>query len=542
MQEEILRVAQAVSGAVKMRLMDLDGVSLAETEADLRTKLIPADEDVEGEVLFEINAGVDPDLPIAPNVDYEYEEMTPEQREVFEAMQEEELEYEELEDDFVALASGGELLVKGAAAEPTAEDVKGVLDKDIKAVKGSLISDTDFRKILSEDRKALGLPDKQPEAPAKASKGVLRKKKEAELAEAEDELTEDKKRPKQVQFEDTEMPLDAAPMSGLELMGFGHKKPNKNETVKDEKMKVLPGGGKLILRTVQKQSEAAASRKDSDGKAPHPTQPPKEGELADYNSEDEGDVYEEEVFDDPNYSDDGQGEADLEDMPYRVDSDRSHITKSDDEQKDFSVSDDEAPMTTDQLKQLYKEYKEDKERMAKEKGGPVGRPAGKPEAEVVATPWDYTQDKLAQAQAYDDGSKAVINDAEFLKKTPKADKECADAPGGRKKPTNYFYMEVVDDNDQVKPMQPKPRREKTEQNAHRIPTQVPSRRKDETPEEKAERKKQAKEIKDSIRQRNREFKDEFKRMKKDYLRQQNRVKETDPLQGVSRHTLKADEA
>lgn len=46
---------------------------------------------------------------LKPDIDYKLEEMTKEQREVFEALQaDEEGIYEELEDDFVALANGGE--------------------------------------------------------------------------------------------------------------------------------------------------------------------------------------------------------------------------------------------------------------------------------------------------------------------------------------------------------------------------------------------------------------------------------------------------
>ena len=45
-----------------------------------------------------------PKVAPKPDIDYEPEEMTEEQKEVFESLQNDELAYEELEDDFIKMA------------------------------------------------------------------------------------------------------------------------------------------------------------------------------------------------------------------------------------------------------------------------------------------------------------------------------------------------------------------------------------------------------------------------------------------------------
>lgn len=549
---------------VKMRLMDIDGIIIADKDKDnLRNRLVPEEEEAEGEVVFEINTGVDPSIPIAPNVDYEYEEMTPEQREVFEAMQHADEGYEELEDDFVRMATGGESILTETPALTTIQDIQNAMNNDIKQVKGSLLSHDEFKKIIEQDRKALGLPPKSTDTKDQNKpKTVLKKpapkaKMEeippsADLAE-EEELPEEKNKQKQVQFAPTEVDMSVG-LGGMEMFGIGPQKMKKGEVVTDEKMQILPGGGRLILRTVQKSAgkkdeksdtqtdEPASKRPKAKDQDPHDDDDDDEEAWEDDAdmSDEEGEVYEEEVFDDENFSDEGYDE-DIEDLPYVVDPNRSHISKSDGEGKEYSESDDESPMTNDQLRQLYKEYKENKAKQAqggKQKMAPPPPEKEEEEEEVECTPWDYHNDKLAQAQAYEEVGKVVIDDDYYIGKPKPDGGSCAQAPAGNKKHTNYFCMEVVKDNDDVKPVPPKPKKQKIDKTAHKIDSQVPARKREETKEEKAERKKMAKEIKDAKRDRNREFKTEFKKMKNDLVKQRNRTKLADPLQGISKHVIK----
>ncbi len=56
------------------------------------------------------NYDIVPDIKM--DVDYEEKEMTTEQKEVFQALQNEEDLYEDLEDDFVMMAKGGDDIMK----------------------------------------------------------------------------------------------------------------------------------------------------------------------------------------------------------------------------------------------------------------------------------------------------------------------------------------------------------------------------------------------------------------------------------------------
>ena len=59
---------------MKTKQLDFEGVQISQKQQKNKREIFEDEED--GEIIFEINVGVDPSLPIAPNVDYEFEEMT----------------------------------------------------------------------------------------------------------------------------------------------------------------------------------------------------------------------------------------------------------------------------------------------------------------------------------------------------------------------------------------------------------------------------------------------------------------------------------
>lgn len=62
-----------------------------------------------GEIVFEINTAVNNEYELKPNIDYEYNEMNDEQKEVYKAMIDDGEGYEELDDNFVLIANDGQV-------------------------------------------------------------------------------------------------------------------------------------------------------------------------------------------------------------------------------------------------------------------------------------------------------------------------------------------------------------------------------------------------------------------------------------------------
>lgn len=432
-------------------------------------------------------------------MDYEFEEMTAEQREVFEAMQHEDEGYEELEDNFMVLATGGEDILKYEEDE----DYTKILDEDINEVKGNLLSHEAFKKIIAEDRKLLQIE-------LKNNKGDFE----------EEEITENKPKTQKKANEKNDK-VEISENNELDMFASGPKRTNKNVVVEEEKVQVLSGGGKLIIRKVQK----TGTKKASESYDQHDIT-----EQANENSQEEKD-------------DQLLQEEDDEDMPYEVDDQLSTPPDSENSKKDFSESEEEVPLTNDQLKQLYTDYKQNKTKEID-----VNKPIKSKKTEKVVeneevvekTAYFYHDDLLAQAQECETGDTAYISDSEYIPLNEKPQVECQSAPLGYKKHTNFFCMEVVKDNDEVKPLPRKPKKVKEDKNQHKIDVKVPPRDKNETKEEKAQRKQNVKAIKEASVQRNREFKAKFQEMKTQYLHQQIRIKESDSLAGVSKFTVRTE--
>ena len=94
-----------ISEGVRMRMFDEEGLPYDPERAAREMK--EAEED-QGEIVFELNVGVKPGTRVTRHMDFEEWEMTPDQREVFQALEcEEEGLYDELEDDFVINANAG---------------------------------------------------------------------------------------------------------------------------------------------------------------------------------------------------------------------------------------------------------------------------------------------------------------------------------------------------------------------------------------------------------------------------------------------------
>ena len=144
---------------------------------------------------------------------------------------------------------------------------------------------------------------------------------------------------------------------------------------------------------------------------------------------------------------------------------------------------------------MYKDYKANKARLENEKLKKNGDDS-ESENESKRTPWDVKNDALAQKMCLDEGE---VNIEEL--KTSKTDtKTCEAAPIGNAKPTNFYCMEVVNDNDKVKPFPKKERKPKVIPIDHKIDVRVSPKKKQETKEEKKLRKQKAKEIKHAIKE------------------------------------------
>jgi hypothetical protein len=231
--EELLREINyskfQIDPSIKMRMFDIDGMPL---DVAKQFSVDPTEE--EGEVIFELNAGIKPGTKIQKHMDYELWEMTPEQREVYEALQcEEEGVYDELEDDFVIEANDGKVPMVMKSKEVNEEDLKRVMEmyneeeKEEGQSKEGLMGIDELKSIVRKDIKEYGVKVK-----------AKQKKEEKE--------------------EGSEIKLEEMGIMELESI---FKKVNKKYDVVEEKTQKMKGGGLFIFKRVKKKKKETKEEK-----------------------------------------------------------------------------------------------------------------------------------------------------------------------------------------------------------------------------------------------------------------------------------------
>ena len=192
----------------------------------------------EGEIVYEIFTDVNPEFRIRPNVDFDVNEMTPEQREIYDAFNEiNDDAYEELEDDFVMIANEGVMPMR--KKEEIVKDI--IKATEVDDVKGDQIEVQSFMDIIRKDAELLGIKDD--------NKDVI----EDDYESSDDQCDEDEEQIRETKEglstdgnNDEEIPKDI-----LELMIL-NKAVKKGMEVVEQRVETVAGGGKLIFRKVKK--------------------------------------------------------------------------------------------------------------------------------------------------------------------------------------------------------------------------------------------------------------------------------------------------
>lgn len=223
--------------------LDLDGLTpQQQKQAKLRADLAKQD----GDIVYEIFTDVNPEYKIRPNVDFNFKEMTSEQREIYDALKEVDDEaYEDLEDDFVLMANEG--IVPMRKKEEVAKEI--VKATEVEEIKGDQIEAQSFMDIIRQDAKLLGVTtvhnpiiDEDDEY----DNEHLDKDLNHHYDDAE-EMIKEVKEPRRIDQTTT----NDAPADILELMVL-NKTVKKGMEVVEQTIETIPGGGKLIFRKVKK--------------------------------------------------------------------------------------------------------------------------------------------------------------------------------------------------------------------------------------------------------------------------------------------------
>ena len=189
-------------------------------------------------------------------MDYELWELNSEQKDVYAALEcLDEDAYEELEDDFVLLANDGVVPLKPKITqdEQDQKELKKIIDNeytetDQKEDFGNMIGLTELKSIIQNDKKNLGLENKNFKKIAKKSINLAVTEindtnVETVIAEVKEEST---KPDDEIKIEDMNMlQMEAA-----------FKLPNKHLEVLEEKVTRMQGGGMLVFKRVKNKKKA----------------------------------------------------------------------------------------------------------------------------------------------------------------------------------------------------------------------------------------------------------------------------------------------
>lgn len=318
-----------LSSGVKMAMLDLDGLKPG--------TLPPLPKREEGEVIFEMNVAIDNSVPIAPNIDFNPDELTPEQKEVLEALEAAD-DYEPLEDDFVLMANDGEVPLTLASSE---ERIKA---KDFKS-------------------HAKNTEEFMIEIPKVKGDGVSR---EEFLASVREDLAELKKEDK------SEADLNLGELT----VKKGDQKLVNNKLISVEKVDDLPGGGKIIFTKTKRLTAEELKARAAEMEKQYENENEEEEDEEEEDEEDEDEENEDED-NAPEFNENfWEGEASFseEESPYIVDPNplKPKLGLAEGE---LSVSEDETPLDGTELARLHAEYRQNKKEMLQ--GGRGGKKGNK---------------------------------------------------------------------------------------------------------------------------------------------------------------------
>lgn len=427
MTEDINYDDYELAPGVVIRNLDLDGLTPQQQRA-ARTKADIANE--EGETVYEIFTDVNPEFRIEPNIDFNLKEMTPDQREIYEALNElDDGVFEELEDDFVLVANEGVLPLR-KKEEVVKEIIKAT---EVEELTGDQIKMQSFMDIIRKDAVMLGVTDaKKPEADDDDDMDEIDEEHEDDDY---DEIKEEKSRKQSgvtpSNDADMEQPADI-----LELMAL-NKPVKKGMEIVEQRVETIAGGGKLIFRKVKK-----AKKVDND-------------QLTDINPESEigHQLGSEDI---PQGEPDELDDAKLDQLSFEVDSDGEGVTKSELDRLEANYQ---------RLKALKKQKKpgkdhSDAEDMNSEDGGEAELEMitidgeelikiKKNHKRAVRVKYNVKEDLILQNAIANDSDEELKGIERPLMKKMNAE-ICPLAPEDRIKPQNYYCMAVVKEDLDVK--------------------------------------------------------------------------------------------
>jgi len=414
-----------IAPGVTMNLLDIEGLNTKQQKQARLKADIAKDE---GEIVYEIFTDVNPEIRIAPNVDFDLDKMTPEQREIYEALRAQDDEgYEELEDDFVLVANEG-IVPMRKKEEVKEEIVKAV---EVEQVKGDQIEMKSFMDIIRKDAALLGITNtnnKIEDIDREDDYDYNEDDNSDDNIDDYDEIRETKdvsdSKPKVTFSEDVDVDQ---PADILELMAI-NKPVKKGMEVVEQRVENIAGGGKLIFRKVKKIKK-----------------PENQSEIK------EEENHEENLDDlDPHEIDENK----LDELSFEVESDGEGITKSeldklednyqrlkalknerkknkngDDSDSEYNYSDEEVEIIKVDGEELIK-YKKRKNR-------------------VIKTEYNVKDDTAIQ-QLLENESDDNLDDLERPKMRKLNAETCPTAPQERIKPSNYYCMAVVKEDLEVK--------------------------------------------------------------------------------------------
>ena len=517
----------------------------------------------DGEIIFEINLGVNPKEKILPNMDYQYSEMTNEQKELFEALDCKEDLYEKLEEDFCQQFLGGndenkndklnkefddndlienkdiEKMVneenkkidkENLKNENITKDIKknkivkenlNILEEDVETLEGDQINRNDFLKIIEEDAKLLNINlDNNKQRDIKKEKADMLKKIQDKILAKNENLDK-------IKEENME---DMTPDAILKYQVM-NRLPRKNEIILDERVQTAKGGGTIIFRKIKKVKEKIKKKYSYE----------KEEEL-------------------------NQNPEKIKNLK-KLEKKTFDLKMEDDD--DFSLDmDDDAPLTKEEIENLQKNYKENKGEVEKPKPKPKqtelvyfrknkrkvftkvdeleiedkeeyinGLKVIKQYGKFKKTPFSKEKDLLIKKMAIVEDEEINIEDRPLLKKL--IDEECELAPEEKIIHENYYCMKIVKEDLEVVPV--KLRKDKRKY-VERVESEKQDlgflkRNKKETKEEKRERKEMVKKLKNERKLKKREKKETYKEQKRQLIKEKISQKIGNPLMGISVHKL-----
>ena len=224
---------------VMMNSLDLEGLT-PQQKRHAKLKADIANE--EGEVVYEIFTDVNPGIKIHPNIDFDLNNMTPEQKEVYEALKaNDDDEYEELEDDFILQVNEGIVPMK-KKQEALEEIVKAT---EVEKLEGDQIEMKSFMDIIRKDAALLKI--NESDVP------LVNGKKYSDDEDNNDNNSEIKDT--EADAEKTDVHNENQPTDILELMAL-NKPTKKGMEVVEQRVETIEGGGKLIFRKVKKAKKA----------------------------------------------------------------------------------------------------------------------------------------------------------------------------------------------------------------------------------------------------------------------------------------------